>query len=1565
MKYTSIRNNLNIIKKLVFILILFVFGFMFNTKVFAYTVTYPDGITDTVEEGEKYILSMKDHKEPETISTVTFKSHQDGVDDYVSHVKKKYFLEKWIIDGVEYEPGSPIEVNSDITVTGSYHEYIEPVTIPSAPLVYERTFIGWYDQEEGGTRYKTYSGTQDLTLHAQYIVENKAPFNVEFTSSKWTKFKSTATAFRKATVEEYNAKQAELTSSDNYGNDYHPIYIWLEGTELVYYTESSSITITSPNKMFNNWSKIEYIDLSGWYIRYLYSANSEIKATDISNMFYNCSSLTYLDISDFDTSKVTNMNYMFSGTKLASLDLSHFNTSKVTEMAGMFSNMGSLEYLNISSFDTSKVTSMQYMFSNSNINYLDLSNFNTSNVTGMASMFNNSKNTNYLNISSFDTSKVTYMTSMFAGSSFKHLDLSNLDVSQANSFEGMFYNAQSLEYVDLSNWDTRRSKSFSRMFKNCYNLKYLDLSSFKIYKATNLSQMFQGCRNLEELDLSSFDLNNVEYISYMFAEMSKIKTIDISNFSTPNLKNMQCLFCDDTSLETIYANELFNTDQCPTGVMSDGTMVYVFVRNDNLVGQAGTRFSEAQWTGKEYAVIDDPDNGKPGYFTYKAYNPKIYYPDMSYEEVEPYYVLTLPESYSKADDNLATVTLKYEDGKTEDKEVYIKKNYTFNNWLVYDEVAEPGDTFVITFDTYLEADYVETTVGADLSPAYRENYKFTGWYTDPENGDLVESYTAEEDITLYAHWSEAITVPVTTPDGIVYVPYGEEYNLGVNDLYDFYGEAEYVYLDYNLGDDSDPPMTVMAEFLKGNGWLIDGVHYDDNSVITVTEPITIERDNVIDKPPYVLPHPTNGNKYFAGWYAWGNFDSEPYEVYYGGGDITLVARWIDDPVNLTIDGKTKVVERGYVYTVPNATPDPYAPVNNKIHIHLYYMDEEDTQKDVVIYEGYSIGYQIINNDIYYPGDTYVVNDETEVVSIYDWNGQYAMDPYIKEPTRDGYIFMGWQLYNWEYYDVSDINVDIYNIEPYYTWFDGASFYAEWQEEPDPDEYVVVRYKDFMKKKDYKKIYPKGYVYTFENLREVNPFDIEIRNNVNDDTATVTSTTYITSDSYAVKIVGSDDESWRNSNNWYHPGDTYEINEDIEIEVISSAHTSNSYYDDGCSGDTYLCELAYDTADNSRYNNYIFRGVYTEENGQGAKLNPNAVTNNNTYYGSHNGFNPLWVYLEEVDENSVIVTVDGEVFIMPKGEGTIPSPSITSETVNYIITYKFNNGDPDVLGIDTVRYYIGSLYYNGDEYQLGDTFDFEEDTTFWSNWEFEPIGDGLLEVNDEHFLGWYDINDNQVTSLDDIDDNITLYAHWDYPDVNVTLEGETDTVPYGFTFDLAGFKNFQSTVDAGTITFHDESGNYEGEVWTTSAQQTPSKAYINGVEYELDGEYTFIEDTVIEFEYEFEFTDEILPLDKYMSRYHYTFGGWYDNPDGMNNIDVYAKWIGEEVIVILNEDEDNPLIYHYGDTYTFGDLPESFVWDMGNEIFDFNDGVTPNSTQHLIMTIYMDIKVKITIYFLIS
>ena len=1060
-----------------------------------------------------------------------------------------------------------------------------------------------------------------------------------------------------------------------------------------------------------------------------------------------------------------------------------------------------------------------------------------------------------------------------------------------NEDSSYMFSYATFEEIDLSGLDTSNVTNMENMFQECYSLTNIIFGdNFDTSNVTNMHNMFSGCYALQSVDFSKLDTSNVTDMSYMFYNCDSLTTFSFDNLDTSNVTDMSYMFAYDYNLTTVDMSKANLSS-----LTNAGGMFYYC-----------TSLSNFTFTRRLTSNITDIT----GMFEMCSALEELNLVSLDTSNVE--YISSMFYGMT----NLRTIYVS---------DYWNMSNINYSDYVFYDVeniVGEKGTTF--------DSDHIDIEYArVDDAPDH------PGYLT---HADVYSVYYPDGSTELYRD--------------------GETLILGVNDYHNDCDGVVYVWLDYNIGDGGDPAPTDVCTEATGNGWIIDNVHYDDGDTLTVHSDIYVTYDKT-ESVYFPLPQNLEHEDWeFLGWYIG---DTKWEKEYFDElADAVFVAHWNTGGVKLTVDGDTQYVEPGYVYTVPHATPDPYAPANNKVHIHLIYMDEEDTQKDVVISDGLGIEYQVINGEIYYPGDTYVVNDETEVVSIYNWNGQYVMDPYITEPTRDGYIFMGWQLYNWEYYDVSDINVDIYTIEPYYTWFDGATFYAEWQEVPDPDEYVVVHFINYFKKQDYKKIYPKGYEFTFESLSEENSFDLELRNNVNDDTATITYTANNYGEEFMVRVVDSDDESWKNSNNWYHTGDTYVFNEDIEIEAVTSFT-----YDRDCNGNDDLCELAFNTSENTRYGNYIYKGVYSENNGQGMMINPRNIIANNTYYGSQYGYDPLWVYLEEVDADSVVVSIDSEVFIMPKGEGTIPSPSVTSEVANYIITYKFNNGDPDVLGIDKVRYYMDSLNYNGDEYQPGDTFDFEEDTTFWSNWNFEPIGDGLLEVNNEHFLGWYDINDNQVTSLDDIDDNTTLYAHWDYPDVNVTIDGYTDTVPYGFTYDLAEFKNFSSTVDAGTITFHDESGDYDGDVWTTSARQIPTKATINGVEYELDGDYIFIEDTVIEFEYEFEFIDEELPRDKaIMGREHYTFGGWYDNPNyegdpitsysGMDNIDVYAKWIGEEVIVILNEDESNPLIYHYGDTYTFGDLPESFVWDMGNVIFDFNDGVTPNSTQHLIMTIYPDV-----------
>jgi len=107
--------------------------------------------------------------------------------------------------------------------------------------------------------------------------------------------------------------------------------------------------------------------------------------------------------------------------------LSYFDARYVTDMWGMFSGFGAtgLTSLDLSGWDTSNVTNMNFMFSNSNLQSLDLSGWDTSNVTSMTHMFFGMNRLQSLDLSHFDMRNVTNMLGMFGGisSSLRQLTL--------------------------------------------------------------------------------------------------------------------------------------------------------------------------------------------------------------------------------------------------------------------------------------------------------------------------------------------------------------------------------------------------------------------------------------------------------------------------------------------------------------------------------------------------------------------------------------------------------------------------------------------------------------------------------------------------------------------------------------------------------------------------------------------------------------------------------------------------------------------------------------------------------------------------------------------------------------------------------------------------------------------------------------------------------------------------------------------------------------------------------------------------------------------------------------
>ena len=158
--------------------------------------------------------------------------------------------------------------------------------------------------------------------------------------------------------------------------------------------------------------------------------------------FYYLTKLTTIqNIANLDTSRVTNMTYMFFACfDLQTVDLTHFNTENVTDMSNMFSNCSDINNLDFSSFDTSKVIKMNNMFhACSDLSQLDLSRFNTENVTDMSYMFYSNRSLTTLNVSSFNTSKVTKMEYMFSScENLAELNLSNFNTNNVDNYGQMF-----------------------------------------------------------------------------------------------------------------------------------------------------------------------------------------------------------------------------------------------------------------------------------------------------------------------------------------------------------------------------------------------------------------------------------------------------------------------------------------------------------------------------------------------------------------------------------------------------------------------------------------------------------------------------------------------------------------------------------------------------------------------------------------------------------------------------------------------------------------------------------------------------------------------------------------------------------------------------------------------------------------------------------------------------------------------------------------------------------------------------------------------------------------------
>jgi surface protein len=271
------------------------------------------------------------------------------------------------------------------------------------------------------------------------------------------------------------------------------------------------------------------------------------KVTDMSYMFGDCSVLTSITFSpSFDTSKVTDMSFMFSGcSALTSLDLSKFNTSNVTNMDSMFYDCRLLTSINLSNFNTGKVISMCEMFRGDTDNGNKLVEIVFPKSFGGAAqdltgMFNNCTSLISLDLSNFDTGNVTDMREMFSNcSSLKSITFgAKFDTSNVTNMDSMFSDCSKLTSLDLSKFNTGNVMFMGAMFSNCNLLNKLNLSSFNTSNVNDMNHMFSSCSSLTSLDLGKFDTQNVTLMTGMFSNCNLLTSLDLTNFNTTNCVRM-------------------------------------------------------------------------------------------------------------------------------------------------------------------------------------------------------------------------------------------------------------------------------------------------------------------------------------------------------------------------------------------------------------------------------------------------------------------------------------------------------------------------------------------------------------------------------------------------------------------------------------------------------------------------------------------------------------------------------------------------------------------------------------------------------------------------------------------------------------------------------------------------------------------------------------------------------------------------------------------------------------------------------------------------------------------
>lgn len=196
--------------------------------------------------------------------------------------------------------------------------------------------------------------------------------------------------------------------------------------------------------------------------------------------------------------------------------------------------------IDLTEFDTTNVVDMDYMFLEANLG--DCLSLVSSTIT--------QANTPDRNILTLNTEGVISMSGMFKDCKIKHLDLRNLRTDNVTDFSDMFCSCNDLIDLNVDGFDTSKAKDFHGMFQGCIKLTQLNVKHFNVDNVLHMSCLFSRCLRLKVINLESWDFSQVSDANEMFAYCEKLEKI-IANFNFKMIKEMAFMFCYCTKLSKV------------------------------------------------------------------------------------------------------------------------------------------------------------------------------------------------------------------------------------------------------------------------------------------------------------------------------------------------------------------------------------------------------------------------------------------------------------------------------------------------------------------------------------------------------------------------------------------------------------------------------------------------------------------------------------------------------------------------------------------------------------------------------------------------------------------------------------------------------------------------------------------------------------------------------------------------------------------------------------------------------------------------------------------------------